>query len=681
MKKFLLLFALLNLIHSPVFSQLTKIDSLEALLQKDKEDTSKVNHLNQLAAELMNNNPDTSILLGKMALHLAENLKWKKGMANSYYRIGSCYYLKGDYKTALDYGTKSDSLYTVMNDKIAKSLCFVLIGVSYLNLGNFPGALGFYSKALQIEEELGNKERIAVILGNIGVVYNLQGDFLQAIDYYFKALKITEELGNKKGSARHLTNIGLIYSNQKDYAKSLDYYFRALRIQEELGNKTGIAVLLGNIAIIYDDQGDYPHARDYYEKAFKMDLEVGNKTGVARHLGNLGNLYNRQGDFPKALEYIFKALKITEEQGDKRLTAIWLGSIGGIYAKTGKFREAEMKLKAAIAILDSIGAKDYLREYEESLSHLYDTTGRYELALVHYKKAMVLKDTLFNQEKNKEITQKEMNYEFEKKDALAKAEQEKKDFIVQKELQKQKLVRNGFVAGFVAVFLFAGVFFIQRNRIKKGKRQSDELLLNILPSEVAEELKAKGSADAKQFDEVTVMFTDFKNFTQISEKLSPTELVAEIDYCFKEFDTIVSKHNIEKIKTIGDSYMCAGGLPVANKTHPSDVVSAGLEIQQFISERFRRSMEEGKERLEIRIGIHTGPVVAGIVGVKKFAYDIWGDTVNIASRMESSSEAGKVNISGTTCELVKDKFNCSYRGKIPAKNKGEIDMYFVESIS
>ena len=149
--------------------------------------------------------------------------------------------------------------------------------------------------------------------------------------------------------------------------------------------------------------------------------------------------------------------------------------------------------------------------------------------------------------------QQQMQYEFDKKEAAAKAEQEKKDAIALKELQKQKLVRNGFIGGFAVVLLFAGVFFTQRNKISKGKKRSDELLLNILPAEVAEELKAKGSADAKQFDEVTVMFTDFKDFTQISEKLSPAELVAEIHTCFKAFDNIIAKHNIEKIKTIGDS--------------------------------------------------------------------------------------------------------------------------------
>ncbi len=210
------------------------------------------------------------------------------------------------------------------------------------------------------------------------------------------------------------------------------------------------------------------------------------------------------------------------------------------------------------------------------------------------------------------------------------------------------------------------------------KKKSDDLLLNILPAEIAEELKEKGSAIARDYDKVTVMFTDFKDFTKISELLTPSELVKEIDLCFSAFDRIIQKHNVEKIKTIGDAYMCVGGLPIPDETHAQDVVNAALEIRDFMHTHNQEKASKGEPQFRIRIGIHTGSVVAGIVGVKKFAYDIWGDTVNIASRMESSGEPNKVNISGTTFEMVKDKFNCQYRGKIQAKNKGEIDMYFVE---
>lgn len=213
------------------------------------------------------------------------------------------------------------------------------------------------------------------------------------------------------------------------------------------------------------------------------------------------------------------------------------------------------------------------------------------------------------------------------------------------------------------------------SEIVAEKKKSDELLLNILPQEVAEELKERGTTEAKYFDHVSVLFTDFVDFTKAGERLSPQELVDELHTCFKAFDQIISKYEIEKIKTIGDAYLAVCGLPHAVEEHAIKTVSAAIEIRDFM---VARKKEFPNKSFDVRIGIHSGPVVAGIVGVKKFAYDIWGDTVNTAARMESSSEADKINISHYTYELIKDHFECSYRGMITAKNKGELRMYFVE---
>lgn len=218
----------------------------------------------------------------------------------------------------------------------------------------------------------------------------------------------------------------------------------------------------------------------------------------------------------------------------------------------------------------------------------------------------------------------------------------------------------------------------QRNEAVKQRERSDELLLNILPEETAEELKSTGKAKAHMVKSATVMFTDIRDFSHFTEKLSTEDLVDELHHCFSAFDEIISRHNIEKIKTIGDSYMAASGIPTENPNHAKDMIEAALEIREFMTNLKAQREKEGRVPFEMRIGIHTGPLVSGVVGVKKFAYDIWGRTVNIASRMESTGEVGKINISAATYKLIKDEYNCTSRGKIEAKGVGEIEMYFVE---
>ena len=317
--------------------------------------------------------------------------------------------------------------------------------------------------------------------------------------------------------------------------------------------------------------------------------------------------------------------------------------------------------------------RDFVKSY---FARVFLAAGMYKEAAEGYKLAAQLADST-SKEEIKLLTEKQITHNLIELSNINEIN-EKKEEIAQKTIDRQILVRNIFMGGCSLLLIFSVVFFVQRNKIKKGKKMSDELLLNILPSSIAEELKSKGNAESKLIDDVTVLFTDFKGFTQLSEQFTPQELVAEINECFSAFDQIMTKHNVEKIKTIGDSYMAAGGLPTSNKTHAQDVIHAALEIQQFMAGYKKAREEAGKLFFEIRIGIHSGPVVAGIVGIRKFAYDIWGDTVNTASRMESSGEVGKVNVSESTYNLTQDVFSFTYRGKIEAKGKGEISMYFAE---
>ena len=258
---------------------------------------------------------------------------------------------------------------------------------------------------------------------------------------------------------------------------------------------------------------------------------------------------------------------------------------------------------------------------------------------------------------------------------------------------EEALINGGLLLIVVAIFMFVLIETRYRLTISNikfklallkandaladEKSQSDKLLRNILPDEVADELKTTGKANAKHYPKVSVLFTDFKGFTVRSANMTPEEVIEELNKCFSAFDAIVEKYNLEKIKTIGDAYMCAGGLPIANDSNPIDAIRAGLAMQEYMTAYKNECIAKGAPYYECRLGINTGEVVAGVVGTKKFAYDIWGDTVNTASRAESSGAVGLVNITETTYELVKDIFTCEYRGDIEVKGKGLMKMYFV----
>ena len=241
----------------------------------------------------------------------------------------------------------------------------------------------------------------------------------------------------------------------------------------------------------------------------------------------------------------------------------------------------------------------------------------------------------------------------------------------------------------MGLVLLLGYYFRKKNdqllisknqSLLEEKKRSEDLLTNMLPAEVVRQLKTKGAAKARKYDSVSVLFTDFKGFSKIAETLSPEELVSELNHCFTVFDRITEKYRLQKIKTIGDAYMCVGGLYTRGGNHVQRMVFAALEVQQFLADRKAQRLAKDLYFFEARIGIHTGPIVAGVIGRKKIAFDVWGNTVNVAQQMEHHSEVGKVNISGETYELVKERFTCLSRGRVTTKNKQDYEMYYVEEI-
>ncbi|MBK7764087.1 MAG: tetratricopeptide repeat protein [Bacteroidetes bacterium] len=658
------------------------VDSLETVigrlsLQKQqakkpeasfKIDTSIVQLYGELIRLYSNVDNDKMLWYGRKALQLSQAIDYEKGIAIGYNTIGYYYIQSDSVETGKPYCRKALEIRKKIKDYpgICRSLTNLAFAEGYTDQG-----LAYHKESLQIALAHQLMDAAAAAYHNIGLHYEIAQQPVVAIDYYLKAKQINERPGgNQLYLSRNLMQIGNVYEALLKHQMAVEYYQQALQIARKNHDvKLGISIMMMQ-AGSYTGMKQYEQSISLYQDVIKQAQELHDESMVYQAYLNLGDAYYTIGKYADALKYDTMAYHHFEHK-DAYMMSVAAANTGMVYHKLKAYQKGLSFAMKALAVVDSNNL-DLLKWIHLNLADLYSGIGNHKVALDQYKLYKKYYDSLYNNENKEKILQLQMQSDFDKKESALKAKQEKKDL-------QQRNIRNSIAAGLVLLSFFFVVVYRQRNKVKREKERSDELLLNILPSEVAEELKTKGSAATKMIDKVTVLFTDIKDFTHLSEKLSPVALVEEINECFSAFDHIMQKHGVEKIKTIGDSYMAAGGIPTPNQTHPIDVVRAAFDIQQFMLDQKLRRQAEGKVFFEIRIGIHTGSVVAGIVGVKKFAYDIWGDTVNIASRMESSGEAGKVNISSSTYELVKDHFHCAYRGKIDAKGKGQIDMYFVEN--
>ena len=391
--------------------------------------------------------------------------------------------------------------------------------------------------------------------------------------------------------------------------------------------------------------------------------------------------------FELAKSNIENAITILEKREDFSAITIYLIEMSDIHLKLNEWDLALSYAKKSLQLSEKYGLKDQISSSNLKLSELYQQKGDSSIAFKYYKNYITYRDSVTNLQTIQQMADLRTNYEVSQKQV--EVDLLEKDSLIQQ--LKNKRQKNIIIATVITLFLLFLIALGLYNRykyihktnriIENEKSRSDNLLLNILPEETAHELKNNGKVIAKKFESVSVLFTDFKEFTQYAENLSPEKLVESVDFYFSKFDEIMEKYGLEKIKTVGDAYMCAAGLPYPTEDHALKMVQAAIEIAQFVKDSKDNNHEENHTRFEIRIGINSGPVVAGVVGTKKFAYDIWGDTVNIASRMESCSEPGRINISESTYQRIKSFYPCEYRGEIEVKNKGKLKMYFVNTIN
>lgn len=666
----------------------SKLDSMYSVWEdKSKHDSFRLQaYYYYVYNGILFNNPDSAF---KLATEQLDYMKGKpyQGFKASFIGIQAISNgIKSNYPEALKYFHQCLEIYKKNKNESGIASTLSNIGLVHKYTGNYAIALKTLNRSLTIHEKHGNTRSIASALNNIGITYNSIGDNQNALKSLERCLQKYEEAKDTSGIASALLNIGNIHLDHGNTKKALENFQHSLAIHEKRGNKGGRAISMNNIGTIYTRMEEYVKAQDFLQRALNLRQEIGDKRGTAATLNNMADLFNQEGKYHLALDYNQRSLEMAEEIGDKKGTSHSLYNTGLIHSKQGLHRKAVIECKKARQLSKEIGSFDLQKNACTCLYKAYKAMGDGNEALKYHEEMQVLDDSLSSAETSRKL----MQMEFTKQvftDSIATAEREKQvQSQHQEELKRKNRTRNLLAAGGFRVLLLAGGIYSRlhyirnaKNIIEKEKNRSESLLLNILPAEIAEELKEKGSADARDFDMVSIIFTDFKGFTATSEQLSAQDLISEINTCFKAFDGIIVQYGIEKIKTIGDAYMAAGGLPVPKDAAVKDTVIAALKMQAFITKRKKELDEMGKPAFEMRLGIHTGPVVAGIVGVQKFQYDIWGDTVNTASRMEQHGEVGKVNISQTTYELLKDDpgFTFENRGKIDTKRKGEIEMWYV----
>jgi tetratricopeptide (TPR) repeat protein len=436
-KQFILIFSCI--VSFTLFAQEQNIDSLLTLLKTDKEDTNKVKHLIKLCGGYyLIGEDDKGLPYGKQALTLSQKLDFNKGI-----------------------GSSSNNM-----------------GLIYLNQGNYPEALKNFFISLTAREKIKDKKGIAYAYNNIGLIYFNQGNYPEALINHFASLKMREEIkiahpedgSNKQGIAASYNNIGLIYKEQGNYPEALKNYFASLKIEEEFKDKQGIASSYNNIGIIYFNQGKYPEALENYYTSLKIREEIKDKRGLAYCYQCIALIYMNQGNYREALHKHLAALKIEEEIGDKEGLATSLVNLGNLYTKLDKPKDANAYLNKALQLSAEIGSKDVIKEVYGGMAVLDSATGNFKAAFAHHKLYILYRDSLNNEESQRKSLQASLQYEFDKKEIAAKAEQEKRNAVNLEEKQKQQIAIYA-VAGVLLLVIVFSLFLFNRFRITQKQKK------------------------------------------------------------------------------------------------------------------------------------------------------------------------------------------------------------------
>ncbi len=593
---------------------------------------------------------------------------------------------------------------------------------AYDSAGDAGKSLYYYLLLQDIIETSGTTQEQSVLYNNLGRQYASLKDYPKALEYFRKSEMQCSYIPCDYPEVLW-ANMGIALHNTGETKRGIEYLLKAQKLLASRKDYTALANLEHLLASVYFSSNDIYNALSHNQLAIQYATDTKQKQVLAEAYRTSADLYHDLYDFEKAFEYYQAYLNILDEirqedqSREQRLTqqrallSAAEGQIKFLIARQNfkdleynqvKFERERLELQNKNLGLEAQRKEDALRLLEAQKDA--DQAKIREQALQALQARAQLRQAALqlNAEKQNRVI-----LELREKEQIERAQNQADSTLRAQELdriQREQAYQNAQEASFrrfaytlgLALLLVLVVVAIswwfarrakrrvesqnrqiqaQKRQIEEEKRKSDSLLRNILPEEVATELKLSGQATPRFYPAATVLFSDFVNFTSLSARLTPEQLIDELNECFLAFDEICERHGLEKIKTIGDAYMCAGGLPIPNDTHAADAVRAALEMAAWLKNR--RETNPDSFLTEMRIGIHTGPVMAGVIGKNKFAYDIWGDAVNLAARLEEHGEPGRVNISGATAEAVKHLYQAEHRGQKDVHNKGQVDMYFI----
>jgi len=503
-----------------------------------------------------------------------------------------------------------------------------------------------------------------------------QSNYDESLRSFFKALELSEEFNYLRFKGMAESSIADVYSLSGNSSNAQTYYDYAIETLEKTEDSISLATVYLNAGDEYLNVDQFEKAIEYFEYSGDIFDKAGNRMAVAYNFGNLGMAYAETNRKEIAEDYMNKAIVILEELNELYPISVYLTYLADIYIDKGDLNQALVYSTRSLDLATEHALKNEISDAHHKLSEIYNLQNNKELAFDHYKKHILYRDSINDIETVEKLANQRTDFEVSQKQIEVNLSEQKR-----KSQQIISMATGGIalLIGILTYLLYRNNKYIKKTSkiIQKEKDKSDKLLLNILPAQTAQELKENGKVAAKRYDSVSVLFADFVGFTKYAESLAPENLVQTIDHYFTKFDEIMKDFEIEKIKTIGDAYMCASGLPTHTEDHTLRLINAAIAMKDYVKTETKKSPDQ--RALNIRIGINSGPVVAGVVGSSKFAYDIWGDTVNTASRLESYSVPGKINISETTYQLIKEHFECTEREPLEVKSKGFINMYFVHS--